>query len=230
MSLFRPEVQQAQSAQWLGVVRLSRPAGFTAIVLMSMAIAGLLIAFSAWGGVNRKSKVSGLLVPEGGALNIVAPVAGVLGDLQITEGSTVLAASVLVTIDTERHGNIGNIADAAGGGKPVASNPSLLAAQQIALRQQSLSQERIMRQLQARQREQALSDRIHTIAAQSRQAVEEIASQTSRVALAKKSLERNAQLAQDGFVSASSLQAKEEELIDVTARLQGMERSRLALQ
>lgn len=106
MPLFRPEVQQAQSAQWLGVVRLTRPVGFAVIALAAVLIAGLLIAFSAWGEVNRKSKVSGLLVPQGGALNIAAPVAGVLGDLQMAEGSTVQAASVLAVIQTERQSSI----------------------------------------------------------------------------------------------------------------------------
>ncbi len=59
MSLFRPEVQLAQSAQWLGTVRLTRPLSFTAITLAALGIAALLAAFATWGEVNRKSKVSG---------------------------------------------------------------------------------------------------------------------------------------------------------------------------
>jgi membrane fusion protein len=231
MSLFRPEVQQAQSAQWLGTVRLTRPLSFTAITLAALGIAALLAAFATWGEVNRKSKVSGLLVPQGGLLNITAPVSGVLGDLRMAEGDTVQAAAVLAIINTERQSNLVGAKDAGTGiGASTVGEPSLLAAQQIALRQQSLQAERSLRQLQTTQREQALTDRITTLAAQSRQAQEELALQRSRVALAQKSVERYTQLAKEGFMSDIQLQAKQEELIDATARQQSLERSRLALQ
>jgi membrane fusion protein len=231
MSLFRPEVQQAQSAQWLGTVRLTRPLSFTAITLAALGIAALLAAFATWGEVNRKSKVSGLLVPQGGLLNITAPVSGVLGHLRMAEGDTVQAAAVLAIINTERQSNLVGAKDAGTGiGASTVGEPSLLAAQQIALRQQSLQAERSLRQLQSTQREQALTDRITTLAAQSRQAQEELALQRSRVALAQKSVERYTQLAKEGFMSDIQLQAKQEELIDATARQQSLERSRLALQ
>ncbi len=113
MSLFRQEVQEAQSAQWLGVVRIARPLSFSTITLAALAIAGLFVAFAAWGEANRKSKVSGLLVAQGGALNIVAPAAGVLGDLRMAEGATVQGGAVLAIVNTERQSNLPN---AAGGG------------------------------------------------------------------------------------------------------------------
>ena len=113
LSLFRHEVQEAQSAQWLGVVRIARPLSFSAITLAALAIAGLLMAFAAWGEVNRKSKVSGLLVAQGGSLNIVAPTAGVLGDLRMAEGATVQGSAVLAIVNTERQSNLLN---GAGGG------------------------------------------------------------------------------------------------------------------
>ena len=231
MSLFRPEVQLAQSAQWLGTVRLTRPLSFTTITLAALGIAALLAAFATWGEVNRKSKVSGLLVPQGGLLNITAPVSGVLGELRMAEGDTVPAAAVLAIINTERQSNLVGAQDqAAGPGISTVGEPSLLAAQQIALRQQSLQAERSLRQLQTTQREQALTDRITTLAAQSRQAQEELTLQRSRVALAQKSVERYTQLAKEGFMSDIQLQAKQEELIDASARQQSLERSRLALQ
>jgi membrane fusion protein len=239
MSLFRPEVQQAQSAQWLGTVRLTRPLSFTTITVAAVGIAALLAVFATWGEVNRKSKVSGLLVPQGGLLNITAPVSGVLGELHMTEGSMVPAAAVLAIINTERQSNLsGNLTagtlNTSGStkapGPSTVGEPSLLAQQQIELRQQSLAAERSLRQLQTTQREQVLTDRITTLAAQSRQSQEELALQRSRVALAQKSVERYTQLAKEGFMSDIQLQAKQEELIDATARQQSLERSRLALQ
>jgi membrane fusion protein len=235
LSLFRPEVQAAQSAQWLGTVRITRPISFSAVTFAALAIAALLCAFAAWGEVNRKSKVSGLLVAQGGALNITAPVSGVLGELHMAEGSTLPGGAVLAIINTERQSNLVSVA---GNGQPAVGptvnltvgEPSLLAAQQIALRQQSLATERTLRQLQATQRSQVLTDRISTLALQSRQAEEELALQRSRVGLAQKTVERYTQLASEGFMSDIGLQAKQEELIDTTARLQSLERSRLSLQ
>jgi membrane fusion protein len=227
LSLFRPEVQTAQSAQWLGTVRITRPISFSAITLAALGIAGLLAAFAAWGEVNRKSKVSGLLVAQGGALNITAPVSGVVAELNMAEGSTVQASAVLAIINTERQSNLLNVA---GLGQPAVGQPSEQAAAQIALRQQSLGTERALRQLQTTQREQVLTDRIATLALQARQSEEELTLQRSRVALAQKTVERYTQLAQDGFMSDMQSQAKQEELIDTTARLQSLERSRLALQ
>ncbi len=75
-----------------------------------------------------------------------------------------------------------------------------------------------------------LTDRIHTLALQARQTEEELGLQRSRVSLAQKSVARYTQLAQEGFMSDIQLQAKQEELIDATARQQSLERSRLALQ
>ena len=235
MSLFRPEVQIAQSAQWLGVVRITRPISFSAVTFAALAVAALMCAFAAWGEVNRKSKVSGLLVAQGGALNITAPVSGVLGELHMAEGSTLAGGAVLAIINTERQSNLVSVA---GNGQPAVGptvnstvgEPSLLAAQQIALRQQSLATERPLRQLQATQRSQVLTDRISTLALQSRQAEEELALQRSRVGLGQKTVARYTQLASEGFMSDIQLQAKQEELIDTTARMQNLERSRLALQ
>jgi membrane fusion protein len=231
LSLFRPEVQAAQSAQWLGTVRITRPISFNAITLAALGIAGLLAAFATWGEVNRKSKVTGLLVAQGGSLNITAPVSGVVAELIMAEGSTVQASAVLAIINTERQSNLqGALPDVASIGKPTVGQPSEQAAAQIALRQQSLGTERALRQLQTTQREQVLTDRIATLALQARQSEEELTLQRSRVALAQKTVERYTQLAQDGFMSDMQLQAKQEELIDTTARLQSLERSRLALQ
>jgi membrane fusion protein len=230
LSLFRHEVQAAQSAQWLGVVRITRPLSYSTVTFTALAIAGLLVAFAAWGEVNRKSKVSGLLVAQGGSLNITSPVSGVVGELQMTEGHTVQGGAILATINTERQSNLLNAAMSLAGGKPAVGEPSLLAAQQIELRLQSLNTERTLRAMQTSQRQQVLTDRINTLAAQTRQTQDELALLRSRVALAKKTVERYTQLAKEGFMSDIQLQAKQEELIDTTSRLQSLERSRLALQ
>ncbi len=103
------------------------------------------------------------------------------------------------------------------------------AAQQIATRLQTLSTERTLRELQTRQREQVLDDRLRTTAQQLRQAEEESALQARRVQLAQTTLTRNQQLAESGFVAEAQVQVRQEELIDAKARAQALERARLGL-
>lgn len=102
MALFRPEVHQAQSAQWLGSVRLNRPLSFAVFTSAALGLALALVAFAAWGEVNRKARLGGLLVPSQGRLNITAPQAGTLVQLPVVEGQSVQAGDVLLVLHTER--------------------------------------------------------------------------------------------------------------------------------
>lgn len=219
MKLFREEVRAAQAAQWLGSVRLHRPLSFSLVTGITLAIGCALVAFAAWGEVNRKARLVGLLVPTLGSLNISAPQAGVLVELPVAEGQTVQAGQVLLVLHTERqsmlNGTLGDTTERA--------------AQHIEARRQTLATERTLRELQSHQREQVLSDRIRTMEAELRQADEERGLQQRRVQLARTTLQRQEQLAKEGFVAPAQVQSKQEELIDVDARLQSLERSRLAL-
>ncbi len=218
--LFREEVHAAQAAQWLGCVRLQRPLSFTLVTGTAVTLALALVAFSVWGEVNRKARLSGLLVPRQGSLNISAPQAGVLLELPIVEGQSVQVGDVLLVLGTEhRSVLLGALGDA-----------SARAALQIEARQQSLSTEHTLRELQSSQRSQVLSDRILTLRAQLRQADEECGLQTRRVQLARTTLARNEQLAQEGFVAVAQVQTRQEELIDADGRLQSVQRVSLGLQ
>jgi membrane fusion protein len=220
MKLFREEVAAAQTAQWLGSVRLHRPLSFSLVTGSALGAALLLVAFATWGEVNRKAHLSGLLVPTLGTLNITAPQAGTVVQLPVAEGQTVQAGDVLLVLNAERSSLRNGVAD----------DTTARIAQQIETRQQTLSTERTLRELQSRQREQVLNDRIRTVQAELRQVGEEVSLLERRVQLAQTTLERNQQLAKDGFVSAAQVQSRQEERIDVEARLQSAQRSRLSLQ
>ena len=217
--LFRQEVAAAQAAQYLGSVRLQRPWSYAAVTSVALALALMLVAFATWGEVNRKARLSGVVVPSQGSLNISAPQAGVVMDLPVREGQSVKAGQVLLVLQTERQSMLGGSV----------SDTTERAAQQIATRLQTLSTERTLRELQTRQREQVLDDRLRTTAQQLRQAEEESALQARRVQLAQTTLARNQQLAESGFVAEAQVQVRQEELIDAKARAQALERARLAM-
>ena len=220
MTLFREEVSAAQAANSLGSVRLHRPLSFTVVTGMGLASALALVAFAAWGDVNRKARLSGLLVPKLGSLNIAAPQSGVLLELPVAEGQTVQAGDVLMVLNTERRTLVGG----------TVFDTSERVSLQIEARQQTLATEATLRQLQSTQREQALSDRIRTLQAELRQALEGTELAQRRVQLAQTTLARNEQLAAEGFVAAAQVQSRQEELIDATFRLQSAQRSVTALE
>lgn len=219
-ALFRPEVAQAQTAQWLGSVRLHRPLSFSVVTGSALGIALLLAAFATWGEVNRKAHLSGLLVPTLGTLNINAPQAGTVAQLPVAEGQTVQAGDVLLVLNAERSSLRNGVAD----------DTTARVASQIEARQQTIATERTLRELQSRQREQVLNDRLRSVQTELRQVGEEVSLQERRMQLAQTTLERNQQLAKDGFVSAAQVQIRQEERIDTEARLQSAQRSRLSLQ
>ena len=219
MSLFREEVGAAQAAQWLGSVRLHRPWSFAVVTGSALFFAFALVAFAAWGDVNRKARLVGLLVPTAGSLNITAPQAGVLVEVPVREGQHVQAGDVLLVLHAERssvlNGAVGDTISRV--------------AQQIEARQQTLTTEHTLRELQTRQREQVLADRMRTLASEIRQMDEERSLQTRRVQLARTTLTRNENLAAEGFLAPAQVQTKQEELIDADVRLQSLERARLSL-
>jgi membrane fusion protein len=122
--LFRPEVTAAQSQQWLGAIRLAQPISGWLNAGVATLIAATLIAFVSLGSVTKKARVTGITIPVGGSISIVAPNAGLLIKTYLGEGETGSGGQALFELSTERQGDKGEI--------------TALVAQQLAVRQQTL--------------------------------------------------------------------------------------------
>jgi membrane fusion protein len=208
-------VLQAQQVQWLGSIRIGRNPRFALVAWVSLAVGVALIAFSIWGQVTRKAQIPGLLVPTLGTLQLSATAPGVLAERRVNEGDTVHAGQVLFVLGTDRA-----TADGA---------TAALVAANLQQRRTTLQAERSAREQQARQRQQALADRIRALDAERERAEQEAQLADRRVALATKSVERYQQLARDGFVADVQAQSKQEELIDQQSRAQAARRNAAAL-
>jgi membrane fusion protein len=215
MKLFREEALQAKGAQFLGTIRIGRPPSFTLFAATSLVLAAALVAFATWGQITRKARIAGLLVPRLGSLQVTASNPGVLLERRVAEGELVQAGQVMFVLATDRATTQGDIAG--------------LVRQRLEQRRVALESERALRELQARQRQQALTDRVRSTEAELRQLESEIERARHRVALSRKSAERYEQLAGEGFVSDVQSQQKQEELLDLQTRLQTAERTRLVL-
>ena len=215
-TLFRPEVMQAQSTQWLGAIRIGRPPSFAWLTGIALLLLAGLLAFALLGEISRKARVSGVLLPTGGLIGLSSPQSGSVAELLVKEGEDVRAGQPLLKIRTERRLAQGDVA--------------LLNAQALAQRRQSLDTERLLQQQQARQRADALNDRLRSLQSEERQAQGELDSSRQRAQLAQKSLDRFNELARSGYVSAAQVQQKQEELLDLQMRERSAERNLQALQ
>ena len=215
-ALFRQEVLEGQKAQWLGAIRIARPPSFAWVTGISIVLALALLAFSVWGQVTRKARLGGLLVPTGGLVQVVAPQAGTVADWMVAEGDSVIAGQTLARISLERH----------------TANGEAHALSRIAMEQRRSSLEAELRVVdqQTRQRHDALSDRIRSLATEERQAQDNLETSAQRVQLAQQNLRRYQELASSGFVSALQAQERHEELLDLLARQSAAQRQVQALQ
>ena len=214
--LFRAEVIAARQSQWLGSIRLGRPPSFAWVTGLALALGLALLGYAVLGEITRKARLAGVLLPSSGLLSLSAPQAGFINELLVAEGDWVEAGQTLMRLKSERSTAGGETSD--------------LNAQALAQRRASLLTERLLTQQQAGQRQDALSERLRSLAAEERQAQGELEANQLRAALAQKSLARYAELAGSGFVSAVQVQQKQEELLDIQLRERNAQRSLQALQ
>ena len=214
-SLFRNEVTQTQQASWLGGIHLAHNPRFSVIASIALLLAGALLALGAWGTIARKVRVPGVLMPQGGTVELTATISGVLQAQQAQEGEWVQQGQTLFVINTD---------------KPTAEGSTFaLLASHLAQRRSTLLAERGSRVAQQQDRQSHLQNRIQSLALERHQSTQEQMLAQRRVQLAEKTVQRFLQMSQEGFVSDIQAQNKQEELIDLQSRLEITQRSGVAL-
>ena len=222
--LFRKEALQAKSTAFLGTTVLRPPLSFTAWSAIAFALAAAVIAFLFLGDYTKRTRVTGITAPAAGVIKLMAPQPGIVVERHAEEGQAVKAGDVLFVLSTER---------LTGGGT---SGASLVVAgahgavlEQIERRRASLVEEQTRQSRINAEQTAALQRRLADLDAQGAQIDRELATQRERVRSAQEQLRRFEDLQRKQFMSDLAVQQKREELLDQTARLQMLERSRLAL-
>jgi membrane fusion protein len=213
--LFRPEVMQARSGQWLGGVRLTQSVPWWWLTFGASLLAALLIAYVFLGEVTRKAHVSGVLMPADGLIDVAAGSAGRVAEVRVREGQSVSAGTVLFLLAVDR---------ASGAGETGAR-----VAEQIEARRATLQAERGLRESQIRLQQQAVASRVAALDTEIRKLDDEIGTAQRRRALGAQQVTRLEQLAREGFVSATQVQTQQQDLLDQDARIQQLSRTQLAL-
>jgi membrane fusion protein len=215
MSLFRAESEEARANAWLGRVVLARPLSFALLTALAVAMAIALALFFIFGDYTRKARVQGALAPAEGVVRVVAQQAGRVQDLAAVEGQQVNRQAVLLRVVDDRATESRPVADAI--------------ASQLDQRRHSLRQQHEFA-LAAMQAEQsALGQRALGLERESVQLDREIEAQAARSGIAGRALSRMQRLGEQGFVSALALDREKDSAMEQDARLEAMQRARIAL-
>jgi membrane fusion protein len=215
-SLFRAEVLQQRAGQWLGGVRLAQSVPVWIVTTLALMFAAALIIFLVVGTYAKKSRVVGVLMPQGGEINITAPELGRVVELRVKEGDLIKAGEVLFVLATDRQSNSGDT--------------SALLAGQIEARRVSAQAELSLRKNQTQTRLRSLADRAKAMTAEIQKAESEVDLQSQRRELYAQSVARYQRLSKEGFFSSAQVQQQQGLLLEQEAKLQGLERNKLALE
>lgn len=211
--LFRQEIFEARASQPLGNIVLMRPVPMHLAAWVSVALTLALCVFLSTAEYTAKVRVSGQIMPAGGAVKVVAPQFGRVFACHVSEGMQVVAGQLLYDLSSER--NSGN------------QNVDALISAGLVEKQRLLHQEQLLATEQLRRRAEALNER-HTLTdAGIVRLEEEISLQRQRADSAGRILARYRSLRAEGYVSEMQLMQYESDQGEQLARLQTLERSKL---
>ncbi|HNG61059.1 MAG TPA: HlyD family efflux transporter periplasmic adaptor subunit [Cellvibrionaceae bacterium] len=213
-ALFRPAALAAKQTSWLGEIVLIRPLSFTFLTAFAAVFAAIVVLFLCWGGYTKRSTVTGQLVPDAGLVKVYTQQPGVVLEKRVLEGQRVQRGEVLYVLSSERQGNQGEVQAGI--------------SRQVQSRQHSLQDELGKTRLLQQEEREALAHKIDGLQAEAAKLDGQIDGQRSRVKLAEDTLARYQGLLAQDFIAREQVQQRQEELLDQRARLQGLERERIA--
>lgn len=100
--LFRREAVEAKRASWLGGIALAQPVRLWVLAILGGIAAATVLGFIAFGDYTRRSRVSGVLVPDLGLSTVFAPSSGTVAALYAQEGDRVEREASLLLFQSPR--------------------------------------------------------------------------------------------------------------------------------
>jgi membrane fusion protein len=210
--LFRPEALEHRERGWLGSIQLIRPVSSTVLTCVALLVVVAVASYLVLGEYTRKARVSGYLVPDRGVIRLVAPQVATVVESHVAEGRAVRGGDVLFVLAV---------------GQATPSGDTQVAVQtSIASRALSLQGAARQRALLEQNQLVAIDRQIDEMQRELGSMMLEADLQTQRLALAQQAQTQVESLRNENFVSAAQVRAKAEEVLNVKAQLQGLERQR----
>jgi membrane fusion protein len=211
-TLFRPEALEHRQREWLGSIQLTRPVSLAVLACFAVLVAASVAAYLVLSEYTRKARVTGYLAPDRGVIRLVAPQSATVVESHVSEGRAVRRGDVLFVLAV---GQVTQSGDT-----------------QAAVQDTLASRESILRGA-ARQRSLLERNQLAAVDAQIDEMQREFASmkaeadlQRQRLVLAEQAFTQYESLRGDNFVSPAQVRAKAEDVLNVKAQLQGIERQR----
>ena len=214
--LFREQVIEARKQQWLGEILLTRPLSLTFYTATALLIAGAILAGLVFGDYTHRERVVGRIVLEQGVAKIYSPVAGIVVKKLVREGQSVSKGQTLYVISAERITAKGDTQVAIG--------------EEIRRKRENLKGELELKKLASQEDVAALQQKASDLESQLRSLDRETATQTKRLALSERALDRFRELSDAKFVSPSQVAEREQDELDQEARLQSLQRTAMTVQ
>ncbi|HEY8709205.1 MAG TPA: HlyD family efflux transporter periplasmic adaptor subunit [Burkholderiaceae bacterium] len=213
-SLFRPEALEHRDRDWLGSIQLTRPVSLSVLTWFAVLVAASVATYLVLGEYTRKARVSGYLVPDRGVIRLVAPQPATVVESHAADGRSVHRGDVLFVLDI---------------GQSTLSGDTQAAVQSsLALRERSLHGAARQRTQLEQSQLDALDRQIDAMRRELDSMAVETDLQRQRLALAQQAQAQFESLRNQNFVSAAQVRAKAEEVLNVKAQLQSLERQRAA--
>ncbi|MES2993748.1 MAG: HlyD family efflux transporter periplasmic adaptor subunit [Pseudomonadota bacterium] len=209
-ALFRTEVLEHRERDWLGSIQLIRPVSLAVLTVLALVAAVAVGSFLVFGEYTRKARVAGYLVPDRGLIRLMAPQAATVIESHVAEGRAVRRGDVLFVL---------GVGQATLSGDTQGAVQSSIAARSSSLRS-AVRQRELLEQNQAAALDRQVEDMQRELASMRIEAD----LQTQRLTLAQQAQSQFEALRNDNFVSAAQVRTKAEEVLNVKAQLQALER------
>jgi membrane fusion protein len=204
--LFRREVFDAKSTDWLGEIKVASPPSHWVFSALAIALVATGLLFLTFGHFTRQQTVTGILVPSLVLLSLSAPSVGTVRLIFVHDGDAVAAGQKLMTISGD--------VDSTDMGLMDALVIQSLQAQKTLLQQDIDDQNR----LAAAQRT-GLENKIALLNSQLTQIEAQIGIQRQEVSVTEGVLEKFQKVGTGGFVSGLQMQQQESTVYQAQSQL-----------
>lgn len=106
--LFRHQALEARRDRWYGNPQVATPLGARILAPVAMVAVAVIVALLVWGSYARRTTVNGVILPSEGMAKIVAPQAGRIVELAVSEGQTVSRGDLLYVVDLDNMSSMGS--------------------------------------------------------------------------------------------------------------------------
>ncbi|SKB59169.1 HlyD family efflux transporter periplasmic adaptor subunit [Luteibacter sp. 22Crub2.1] len=101
IELFRREALEAQRTPWLGHVRIATPTSHLVWSVGSVVFGAALVLLLIFGSYTRRERVTGLLLPQAGLIQVASWSSGTIDSISVSEGDVVHAGQSLFAVSGE---------------------------------------------------------------------------------------------------------------------------------